>query len=169
MAGVERPNGPLRRAYEASSPGQVARAAQLPPRPPAPSAAHDKQAVGQPQPWRNQNPRPSTTASPSSGSASTRSRALSQPIVPSTPASTASPRLWKGPRPRLEVGRALVRQVPATATLAEPAKPRRSRSRREWWQKSAATTKSPGAGAGVPPAAHHRRRVDGGGVEAASE
>ena len=36
VVGVERPNGPLRRAYEASSPSSRARAAQLPLRLPAP-------------------------------------------------------------------------------------------------------------------------------------
>jgi len=70
VVGVERPNGPLRRAYEASSPSSRARAlshnSKLSPEP-APrvlQAAHAGiSRVGQPQPWRNQSPRPSTTAS----------------------------------------------------------------------------------------------------------
>ena len=76
----------------------------------------------------------------------------------------------EGPSPWLEVGRALVRQVPTTrprsaAQAQAEAGPEAESGGRKT---GAATTKSPGAGPGVPPAAHHRRRVDGGGVEAAS-
>ena len=101
----ERPRRSLRRAYEASSPSSRARAAQLPLRLPAPrvlqAARTTKQAVGQPHPWSRPPLHPSTTASPSSGSASTRPPPppSSSSMRPSTPASTASRKLWKGPRP----------------------------------------------------------------------
>ena len=73
VVGVELPNGPLRRAYEASAPSIRARAAQLPLRLSSASSAaaarRRELAFGQPQPWRRRRPRPSMTASPSSGSA----------------------------------------------------------------------------------------------------
>ena len=66
----------------------------------------------------------------------------------------------------LEVGRALVRQVPTRGRGASRSPSRSPSRQRRVWQKTGAMPRPsmPGPGAGVPPAAHHRRRAHGGGV-----
>ena len=65
VVGVERPNGSLRFADEESSRSSRARAltSKLSSASSAAGRARRQSRVGQPQPWRNQSPRPSTTAS----------------------------------------------------------------------------------------------------------